>query len=475
MEKLPDYIIENNIIPFLNSEELFYKFRPLGSYYYYCARVKILIKFPDEIMKNLKKIIEYNAREDPTKNFQELIQRSMAEKRLVLILVIQANPSLQIHSILSNIRDDRALRLIAFFYVLIKDETRQSLIRQEKYDEIQQISNTENIINEINDKIKEGLSDDDLDFDINEFRLVYSSLDDEYLRNNEYTVHLFNFVTVYIQMLETKLRLNDVKNKLSNFLEQINETTEIWPKKKVFYEKTIELVADTQILATGAKNMLKLFKKYDIETDLDDFNYDKEIINENEIKGGDAVYSKIKNNRKKLNATVLRIHQMFAFFLKSINYDKINKKDDYIDIFSIKSFKVSGLIFPIDEFLYILSMIKKKFCINDTTFLLTRNYLYHNIYHVHYKINPAVSVKEYNKIDEKENDEDEIDNNKDINGTKYISLLNHNIGDGINNFESILESTEIAGKEINESFAQLTKNLENYSHRLHEANNNNDN
>jgi hypothetical protein len=475
MEKLPDYIIENNIIPFLNSEELFYKFRPLGSYYYHCARVKILIKFPDEIMKNLKKIIEYNAREDPTKNFQELIQRSMAEKRLVLILVIQANPSLQIHSILSNIRDDRALRLIAFFYVLIKDETRQSLIRQEKYDEIQQISNTENIINEINDKIKEGLSDDDLDFDINEFRLVYSSLDDEYLRNNEYTVHLFNFVTVYIQMLETKLRLNDVKNKLSNFLEQINETTEIWPKKKVFYEKTIELVADTQILATGAKNMLKLFKKYDIETDLDDFNYDKEIINENEIKGGDAVYSKIKNNRKKLNATVLRIHQMFAFFLKSINYDKINKKDDYIDIFSIKSFIVSGLIFPIDEFLYILSMIKKKFCINDTTFLLTRNYLYHNIYHVHYKINPAVSVKEYNKIDEKENDEDEIDYNKDINGTKYISLLNHNIGDGINNFESILESTEIAGKEINESFAQLTKNLENYSHRLHEANNNNDN
>lgn len=475
MEKLPDYIIENNIIPFLNSEELFYKFRPLGSYYYHCARVKILIKFPDEIMKNLKKIIEYNAREDPTKNFQELIQRSMAEKRLVLILVIQANPSLQIHSILSNIRDDRALRLIAFFYVLIKDETRQSLIRQEKYDEIQQISNTENIINEINDKIKEGLSDDDLDFDINEFRLVYSSLDDEYLRNNEYTVHLFNFVTVYIQMLETKLRLNDVKNKLSNFLEQINETTEIWPKKKVFYEKTIELVADTQILATGAKNMLKLFKKYDIETDLDDFNYDKEIINENEIKGGDAVYSKIKNNRKKLNATVLRIHQMFAFFLKSINYDKINKKDDYIDIFSIKSFIVSGLIFPIDEFLYILSMIKKKFCINDTTFLLTRNYLYHNIYHVHYKINPAVSIKEYNKINEKENDEDEIDNNKDINGTKYISLLNHNIGDGINNFESILESTEIAGKEINESFAQLTKNLENYSHRLHEANNNNDN
>ena len=479
MEKLPDYLIENYIIPFLNSDELFYKFRPLGSYYYHCARVKILIKFPEEIMKNLKKIIDYNAREDPTSNFQELIQRSIQEKRIILILIFQANPCLQIHSILSNLRDERALRLIAFFYALIKDETRQALIQQEKYDEIQQISTTDNIIQEINNKIKEGLSDEDLDFNINDHRLVYSSLDEEFLRNNEYTVHLFNFVTVYIQMLETKLALNDVKNKLANFLEQINETTEIWPKKKLFYEKTIELVADTQILASGPKNMLKLFKKFDIETDLDDFNYEKEIIKDNDIiKGKDNNnngYMKIKNNRKKLNATVLRIHQMFAFFLKSINYDTIDTKDkdDYIDIYSIKSFKVSGFIFPIQEFLYILSMIKKKFCINDTTFMLTKNYLYHNIFHVYYNINPPVSVADFNKIDEKEGkDEDNIDKDN-ISGSKYTSLLSENIGDGINNFETVLESTESAGKEINESFAELTKNLENYSNRLHEVNNNN--
>ena len=54
-------------------------------------------------------------------------------------------------------------------------------------------------------------------------------------------------------------------------------------KKKLFYEKTIELVADTQILANDAKNMIKLFKKYEIETDLDDFNYEKETITENDI------------------------------------------------------------------------------------------------------------------------------------------------------------------------------------------------
>ena len=470
MDKLPDYLIENYIIPFLTSNELFFKIRPLSSYYYHCARVKILVKFPEEIMKSLKKILEYNTREDPTSAFQELVQKSISIKRLILIVNLQANPSLEINKILTNLRDERALRLIAFFYVLIKDENKQNLIRQEKYDEIQEISKTEDAIKDINEKIKESLNDEDLDFDINEHKIVYSSLDHEFLRNNENTMHLFNFVCIFMEMLETKIELNQAKNKLTNFLEQISETSEVWPKKKVFYEKTIELVADTQLLSNGAKNMIKLFKKYEIENDLDDFNYEKEIVTDFDIsKHDNNCYDKIKNNRKKLNATILRLHQLFSFFIKCIY---LEKKDDNIclDIFSIKKFIVNGMIFPIEEFLYILSMIKKKFCVNETTFILTRNYLYHNIFHEIYNINPPVSVVEYQKIDEK--DKDDKDDKSNVNGIKYMSLLNQDIGDGINNFESVLASTESAGKEINESFIALSENLEKYSNRLHEQFNN---
>ena len=376
MDKLPDYLIENYIIPYLTSDELFYKFRPLSSYYYHCARVKILIKFPEEIMKTLKKILEYNMREDPTNAFQEFFQRSIEQKRLILILTVQANPSIVINHILSNLRDERALRLIAFFYVLIKDEEMQNLIRQEKYDEIQQISLNQETINKINDKIKDSLNDDDLDFDINDYNLVYSSLDEEFLRNNEHTVNLFNFVTLLLNMFLTKIGFNNAKNKLNNFLEQISQTSEIWPKKKKFYEKTIELVADTQILTKDAKNMIKLFKKYEIETDLDDFNYEKEELTEfnmNKNYNSDNVYDKIKSNRKKLNLTILRLHQIFSFFIKSIYIEKNDKEkinNLYIDIFTIKKFKVGKFIFPIEEFLYILSMVKKKFFINEATFLL---------------------------------------------------------------------------------------------------------
>ena len=474
MDKLPDYLIENFIIPYLTSDELFYKFRPLSSYYYYCARVKILIKFPEEIMKTLKKILEYNMREDPTNAFQEFFQRSIEQKRLILILTVQANPSIVINHILSNLRDERALRLIAFFYVLIKDEEMQNLIRQEKYDEIQQISLNQETINKVNDKIKDSLNDFDLDFYINDYNLVYSSLDEEFLRNNEHTVNLFNFVTLLLNMFLTKIGFNNAKNKLNNFLEQISQTSEIWPKKKKFYEKTIELVADTQILTKDAKNMIKLFKKYEIETDLDDFNYEKEELTEfyiNKNYNSDNVYDKIKSIRKKLNLTILRLHQIFSFFIKSIYIEKNDKEkinNLYIDIFEIKKFKVGKFILPIEEFLYILSMIKKKFIINEATFLLTRNYLYHHIYHEIYKINPPVIIDE-SQQNEKKN---EKEGNENMNSIKYISSLNEEIGDGINNFDSVLESTENAGKEINESFIQFSQSLENYSNRLHEQINN---
>ena len=157
--------------------------------------------------------------------------------------------------------------------------------------------------------------------------------------------------------------------------------------------------------------------------------------------------------------------------MKSIYYENKNKDDLYINIFDIKKFIVNGIIFPIEDFLFILSMIQKKFCVNEATFLLTRNYLYHNIYHELYNINPEINVIKYEKIEDKNIE----DNNKDkngINGITYISLLNKDIGDGMNNFESVIESTENAGKEINESFIQINQNLEQYSNRLHNTFNN---
>ena len=476
MDKLPDYLIEKFIIPYLSSEDLFYKFRSLSSYYYHCARSKILLHFPEEMMKTLKKIVEFNMKEDLTKTFEEVTKRIFTEKRLILILMIQVNFSKQIKTILENTRDERVLRLIEFFYVITKNESKQNLMQQEKYDEIQQISEQQESIDEMNEKITGVANEEDLDYDISEYNIVYTSLDEEFLRDNELTVHLYNFVSLFLQYCITKIRYAEVKIKLATFFNQINEASVVWPKKRNFYEKTIDLVADTQLLSNGAKKMLELFKKYDIENDMSDFNYEKEIIYD--FKSNEQ-YQKIKSNRKKLNGVILRIHQMFAFFLKCLNYTKDNYKLVDLDFMQIKTFNVSGNIIPVEEFLYIVSMIKPKYAINEITFFLTRNFLHHHIYHEIYNINPPIHVikKEENnnetqdkKEKEKNINEDEKDKNED--GIKALSLLSETIGDGINNFDSILESTKNAGEEINYSFQQLTENLEKFTKQLNERSNN---
>ena len=476
MDKLPDYLIEKYIIPFLSSDDLFYRFRSLNSYYYHCARSKILLHFPEEMMKTLKKIVEFNMKEDLTKSFEEVTQKVFTEKRLILLLMLPMNFSILIKIILENTRDERALRLIEFFYVITKNENKQNLMREGKYDEIQELSGQDESINEMNEKISFVSDEEDLDYDISEYNIVYSTLDEEFLRSNNYTSNLFNFVSLFLNYCISKIRFAEVKRKLAFFFNQINEASVVWPRKRNFYEKSIELIADSQLLSNGAKKMLELFKKYDIENEMTDFNYEKEIINDFKSK---EEYEKIKYNRKKLNGVILRIHQKYAFFLKCLDI-KTDRDNNFnlinLDIMKIKTFNVSGNIVPVEEFLYILSMIKSKFVVNEITFFLTRNYLYHHIYHSIYDISPPMQLinKENNKK-EKEDNKKEEEKDKNIDAIKSLSLLNETIGDGINNFDTIIESTKNAGEEINYSFRQLSENLEKFTQQLKEHTNNNNN
>ena len=139
MDKLPDYLIESQIIPFLSSNDLFYKFRSLSPYYYYCARNKILTHFPSEMMKTLKKIIDFNNKEDLTKKFDEITKKTFNDKRTLLILMIQMNISLIVKKILETTRDERVIELISFLYVITKNEEKHNLMEQRNFDENKKI------------------------------------------------------------------------------------------------------------------------------------------------------------------------------------------------------------------------------------------------------------------------------------------------------------------------------------------------
>ena len=235
MDKLPDYLIESQIIPFLSSYDLFYKFRSLSPYYYYCSRNKILTHFPGEMMKTLKKIIDFNTKEDLTKNFDEITKKTFNEKRVLMLLMLDLNISLLIKSILESTTDERVIELITFVYVITKNEEKYNLIEQRKFDEIKQLSGEEESVKEMREKISNVLEEDDLDYDLNEYVTVYEALDREYLLSNNLTGALYNYTRLLIQFCATKIRFNEIKGKLELFFKQITEASEIWPKRRVFY------------------------------------------------------------------------------------------------------------------------------------------------------------------------------------------------------------------------------------------------
>lgn len=481
MDKLPDYLIESYIIPYLSSFDLFYKLRSLSSYYYYCARNKILTHFPGEMMKTLKKIIDFNTKEDLTKNFDEITKKTFQEKRALLLLMVQMNISLIVKKILETTRDERVIELISFLYVITKNEEKYNLIEQRDFDEIQRLSGEEEGIIEMRKKISDVLEEDDLDFDLNEYITVYEALDREFLLNDNYTAALYNYIRLLIEFCGTKIRFNEIRLKLEMFFKQISEASEIWPKRRKFYEKSIDLIADAQILSNGAKKMLKLMKKYDIENEITDYIYEKEKINN--FSDSDE-FTIIKNNRKKLNLAVLRINQMYYFFIRCVEYinqkDKNqNNKQEIVEIENDKiRFNVSGLFFELGEFLYTLSMIKRQYPINEQTFILTYNNLH---YHIIYE---CYNIEELNKIEKAEEQNCNEENDKTCKCCRFIKTIQNKTNNmissitqidcehlegGIYDLQTVLEKTKLAGKEINDSFMTFSENLNNLNNSLSNA------
>ena len=446
MDKLPDYLIESYIIPYLSSDELFYKLRSLSSYYYKCARNKILTHFPGEMVLYLKKIIEFNNKEDLTRIFEEIIKKPLNDKRVLIILMMQINPSLLIKQILESNREQRTLELVSLFCIVIHNDLIYNLLNQNNFEEIQRISSEEEGIINMRTKISEFLDEENLDFDLNEYKTVYESLDRDFLIENNYTHALYNYLGLLVNFCDTKTKLNEVKIKFEYFFKQINEASEIWPRKRKFYEKTIDLVADTQILSDGAKLMLNLMKKYEIENELSDYNYEREEIKD--FKKFES-FDIIKNNRKKLNLAILRIQQMYSFFMKCA----FPKFRDIKDI----RFKIGNWILGQSEFLYYLSMINKKYPINEYTFLLTYNHLRHHILCSIYKIYTEEDEKERKKILEKQL---EVFKDNKCNFDEGNDNNNY-LDEGVNDLKDVLENTKLAGKEINDSFKKFSDDLNN--------------
>jgi hypothetical protein len=177
---------------------------------------------------------------------------------------------------------------------------------------------------------------------------------------------LYNYLGKLIEFQITKFKHRKFREDMDNFLKEITKTSENWPKKKLFYEKVIGFLDESRTSNEKIKYIINLFKKFNIDNPISDWEYNKIIsININ----GEEGYIDIKTNRKNINKAFERLEKMYNFYNKYKNL-KNNKI----------TFSIKNKDYNLGEFLFILSMILPKYEIDEESFDITNNLITQNAY-----------------------------------------------------------------------------------------------
>ena len=355
---LPNYIIEGYIIPYLTSEDLFYRIRPLNSFFFECTKNTIQINFPEEMIGNLKNLVAINKNEELTQAFNILTQQLFADKNLLFIYSLELNFSLLIQKILEQSTDQRTLDAIGLFYNVTKNDDKYNLLSQRRIEELKAISGTEESSNEMRLKIDGALNVEYIDDNFNEYGEIFQTLDEVFLMSMDLTGALFKYLGKLIEFQYTKFKHKKLREKLEFFFKQITETSNKWPKKKKFFEKTMMLIQSSIMIKNPVKKFIDLLNKYNIENPINDWLYHKVEIESNE----EGEYFNILNNRKVLSIGIDRIGKMCEFYNKCLISDE---NESYCEV------KKRKILIP--DFLFIVSLIHSKFDITEDSFEITNN------------------------------------------------------------------------------------------------------
>ena len=191
-----------------------------------------------------------------------------------------------------------------------------------------------------------------IDYNIEDYVRIFAGYDERYLKNiNELITFFYNFVGKLIEFQVQKVNHNQLKQKLDKFLELLTHTSNQWPMKKLFFEKTVELSKAGKTTNSKINKMINLFKRFEMDTPLNDYYKELSSVDSNFYS-----YDNLLKNRKLLTDKLTRIELMALFFDKC----KVNDKEEI--------FSVGGVQYSLIDFLMVLSNIKPSWEINEENF-----------------------------------------------------------------------------------------------------------
>jgi len=284
---LPQSILESDILPYLNSKDLFYSVRGVCSDWQELMKNIWTDNIKSEMIDQVKSLDFIYEKEIYTKTYEFKLNYLINYKQLLTVYNSQTNilGYLRMYANKLNESDFRKFYKIFFAFVGMQfAHSSMENLENESDDEIKAfiIANLEEYLSQdqilliFRNKIFELLDLENSSKNPETISLFSSKLmeinREQFENSEENTKLLFTVLHGLIEFQSLKAEVKELRKKIENLIKRIKEETQIWPKRKNFFEKAYKLIIFSKSTNDGIKQMIRLFESEKIRHPLIDFN-----------------------------------------------------------------------------------------------------------------------------------------------------------------------------------------------------------
>lgn len=274
--ELPESILENEIFPYLNSKDLFYGVRGVCTEWYELMRSVWSGKIKDEMIDQVKSLDFIYEKELYTKTYEFKMKFLMNYRNLLSAYHSNANILLIAKSLISEISETQIKELLLLLFSFCEQNDAYAALSNNNIELLNEILIKEETFLIFKTKMLEFLeisnfnkSQDTLDL----FKVNFGMLNKESLENiNESAKLIYSFLQGLIEYQALKLEVLELRHKIENLIQRIQEETQTWPRKKRFFEKAYKFLLFSKSTNLNIKNLMSMYEDNKIRHPLVDYN-----------------------------------------------------------------------------------------------------------------------------------------------------------------------------------------------------------
>ena len=317
---LPDYLIENYIFPYLSGKELFFNVRAVHPYLHEIVKSSWGNSIKEEMFSQLKNLAFIYEKDALTKAYEFKLQYLLNYRNLIMLYNLNANIMEVFESCVDYISNDNILKLIIVFLGIFVENNLMNIMLDNTIDiDSKKLVLIESLKNE--ELVEEYKTRIALILDVNNeseeenmlfdgLNITFREIDRNNIENiNESCRLIYSFLQGLIEFQNLKKDINVLKLKIDKLFQKIQLETELWPKRKKFFENAYKILLYSKSSSEKFQFINNLFNFYSIRSPLYEFREEVyglmvELRNIMEAKKSQII-NRIKEDNNEINDNIM--------------------------------------------------------------------------------------------------------------------------------------------------------------------------